>query len=89
MASTKDIPNTSEDPRVQIARLREQVETLLKDRVTPAVSEFAGKAESAMHSASDTVKEQADVLAGRVKAQPLVAVLIAAGVGWVVGRMMR
>ena len=30
-----------EDAQAQIVRLREQVEALMKDRVTPAVSEFA------------------------------------------------
>ena len=35
----------TEDATTQIARLREQVEALMKDRVTPAVADAAGRAE--------------------------------------------
>jgi len=78
-----------EDTTAQIARLREQVETLMKDRVTPALADAAGRAESAMYSAADVVREQADNVSGRVREQPLLAILIAAGVGYVLGRAMR
>jgi ElaB/YqjD/DUF883 family membrane-anchored ribosome-binding protein len=78
-----------DDARVQIAQLREQVEMLMKDRVTPAVADFAGRAESAVHTAGDVMRDQAQVVSGRVKAQPLTAILIAAAVGWVIGRTMR
>lgn len=40
--------NKTEDAQVQIARLREQVETLMKDRITPAVADFAGRAQGAV-----------------------------------------
>ena len=73
----------------QIARLREQVEALMKDRVTPAVADAAGRAESAMYAAADTVRDQAEVVSGKVREQPLLAVLIAAGVGYVLGRATR
>ncbi|MBN8875004.1 MAG: hypothetical protein J0H67_19380 [Rhodospirillales bacterium] len=78
-----------EDANEQIARLREQVESLMRDRVTPAVSEWAGRAESAMSGASDTVKHQAEMVSGRVREQPLIAILVAAAIGWAIGRVMR
>jgi ElaB/YqjD/DUF883 family membrane-anchored ribosome-binding protein len=78
-----------EDAQAQIVRLREQVEVLMKERVAPAVAEFAGRAESAVHNASGVVRDQAKVMSGRVKDQPLTAVMIAAAIGWVVGRAMR
>ena len=37
MASTNDTSGETEDVQVQIAWLREQVEALMKSRVTPAV----------------------------------------------------
>jgi ElaB/YqjD/DUF883 family membrane-anchored ribosome-binding protein len=77
------------EAQAQIARLRDQVEALMKDRVTPAVAEFAGRAESAVHSASGAVRDQANAVSGRVKDQPLIAIMIAAAVGWLVGRVMR
>ncbi len=89
MAFSSDTHGKLEDAQAQIARLREQVETLMKDRVTPAVADFAGRAESAVHSASGAVRDQAEVVSGRVKEQPLIAIMIAAAVGWAIGRVMR
>jgi len=89
MAFASDTRGKLDDAQAQIARLREQVEALMKDRVTPAVADFAGRAENAVHSASGVVRDQAQVVSGRVKDQPLIAILIAAAVGWVIGRVMR
>jgi ElaB/YqjD/DUF883 family membrane-anchored ribosome-binding protein len=86
MASNND---SSETVHEQIGRLREQVEALMKDRVTPIVGEAAGRAESAMHTASDAFKAQADYVTGHVRDQPLLAVLLAAGVGYLIGRLSR
>jgi len=90
MASfTETATNRAEDATSQIARLREQVEALMKDRVTPAVAEAAGRAESAMHGAADKVRGQAEAVSGKVREQPLLAILIAAAVGYVLGRATR
>jgi ElaB/YqjD/DUF883 family membrane-anchored ribosome-binding protein len=89
MAFANDTRNKLDDAQAQIARLRDQVEVLMKDRVGPAVSDFAGRAETAVHSASGVVRDQAQAVSGRVKEQPLVALLIAAAVGWIIGRIIR
>jgi ElaB/YqjD/DUF883 family membrane-anchored ribosome-binding protein len=73
----------------QIARLREQVEALMRDRVTPAVAEAASRAESAIHGVADTMRGQVETVAGKVREQPLLAILIAAAVGYVLGRVTR
>ena len=44
MAFTNDTRNKLDDAQAQIARLRDQVEALMKDRVSPAMSDFAGRA---------------------------------------------
>jgi ElaB/YqjD/DUF883 family membrane-anchored ribosome-binding protein len=77
------------DAAAQIARLREQVETLMRDRVTPAVAAAADRAQSAMHGAADTMRDQLDTLSGGVREQPLLAILIAAAVGYLLGRATR
>jgi ElaB/YqjD/DUF883 family membrane-anchored ribosome-binding protein len=81
--------NKVEDTTTQIARLREQVEALMKDRVTPALADAAGRAESAVYGVADVVREQADNVSGRVREQPLTAILIAVGIGFVLGRALR
>jgi ElaB/YqjD/DUF883 family membrane-anchored ribosome-binding protein len=86
---TEAAATKAEDTTTQIARLREQVETLMKDRVTPALADAAGRAESAVYGAADAVREQAENVSGKVREQPLLAILIAAAVGYVVGRTIR
>jgi ElaB/YqjD/DUF883 family membrane-anchored ribosome-binding protein len=73
----------------QIAKLREQVETLMRDRVTPYVADAASRAGSAARAASDAVKGQADAVTGHVQDYPLMSILAAAGVGWLIGRFWR
>ena len=38
---------------------------------------------------SGAVRDQAQMVSGRVKEQPLIALMIAAAVGWIIGRVMR
>lgn len=89
MSFSQKTQETTEDTHAQIARLREQVETLMKDRITPAVSDLASKAESAYNTASGTVRHQARAVSGQVQENPLIAVLIAAAIGWIIGRVTR
>jgi ElaB/YqjD/DUF883 family membrane-anchored ribosome-binding protein len=89
MSYADDVKGKMEDATTQIARLREQVETLMRERITPAVAEAAGRAENAMYGAAGVVRDQAQAVSGRVREAPLIAVLIAAGVGYVLGRAMR
>ena len=86
----------SADARDQISRLRDQVDALMRDRVNPALSEasdraqsYYGQAQQAYGQASDVARDQADALGERVKEQPLIAILVAAGVGYLVGRIVR
>ncbi len=62
----------------QLAGLRAQVEQLTNERIRPAVNDAAHQ-----------VKVQTDALAARIREQPIAAVLIAAGVGFLIGRAMR
>jgi ElaB/YqjD/DUF883 family membrane-anchored ribosome-binding protein len=77
------------DATAQIARLREQVEALMKDRVTPAVAAAADRAQTAMHGAADTMRDQVETLSGKIREQPLLAISIAVAVGYVLGRATR
>jgi ElaB/YqjD/DUF883 family membrane-anchored ribosome-binding protein len=84
-----DARNTMDDAQAQIVRLREQVEALMKDRVTPAMANYADRAEHAYNAASGAVRGQAEMVTGRIKDQPLIAIIIAAAAGWLIGRVMR
>ena len=80
----RSIPGT-EDAAAQIAKLREQVEVLMRERISPALADVAGRAETAMGA----VKGQAEALSGQVQERPIVAVLVALAVGFAIGRVLR
>lgn len=93
MSRTDAISDTAasamEDTRSQIASLRRQIETLMSDRVNPAISDAAHRADRAARQASGYTREQAQVLSGKVQNQPLTAVVVAAGIGFLLGRLFR
>jgi ElaB/YqjD/DUF883 family membrane-anchored ribosome-binding protein len=84
-----DLGSSSGNAADQVTKLREQVETLMRDRVTPYVADAASRAGSAARTASDAVKGQADAISGHVQDYPLMSILAAAGFGWLIGRFWR
>ena len=72
----------TDDAMAQIARLREQVETITRENVSPAMREAA-------HDAAAAVRVRADELAGQVRKLPLTSILVAAAVGFLLGRVGR
>ncbi|HEY0204706.1 MAG TPA: hypothetical protein VGC15_11210 [Acetobacteraceae bacterium] len=77
------------DAKAQIAQLRDQVQNLVSERVTPALSNAAGTAEDYARQARDMASDQAEMLSDQVRESPLAAILIAAGVGYLLGRIAR
>jgi ElaB/YqjD/DUF883 family membrane-anchored ribosome-binding protein len=72
------------DTQRQINQLRRQVETLMRERVTPAVTDVAGRADTAMSA----IREQSEAVSGQVRERPLLAILVAVGVGYLLGRFL-
>ena len=72
----------SQDANAQIAKLRAQLDDLMSERVAPAVSD-------AMDRAQHAAQHQVDAVSDRVRSQPLTAVLIAAGIGFLLGKVWR
>jgi len=84
-----DLNGKIDDTTAQIAHLRAQVEALMKERVTPAITDMAGCAEDFLNSAAGMVRDQAKTVSGHVREQPLISILLAAGVGYLLGRTVR
>ena len=78
-----------DDVAAQVAKLRAEVDALAKDRVPPAIAGLAERAEAMVGEASDLLREKVDVVSAKAGERPLAAMLIAAGVGVVVGRFLR
>ena len=90
MASTSDTANqAAASAQEQIRQLREQVDGLLRERVSPMLSDAAQRAQDAARQAQDLAQDQVEALSGRIREAPLVSILVAAAVGFVVGRIAR
>jgi ElaB/YqjD/DUF883 family membrane-anchored ribosome-binding protein len=77
------------DAKAEIVQLREKVEALMNDRITPAVSAAADRASAIGKSASDTVRQQADRASDAVHDKPLIALGVAALAGFVIASLIR
>ena len=89
MTATDRIEDIAQDTREQIAQLRRQVDSLVNERVRPALADAAGRAEDIARHATDYTREQAERLSGQVRSRPLSSVVVAACLGFVVGRLFR
>lgn len=89
MAASNTMNDVTHDAKEQIAQLREQVQTLMSERVTPALANAAGQAEEYVRQAKDVYDDQTEMLSERVRESPIVALLLAAGVGYLAGRIFR
>lgn len=75
--------------QAEIAALRAKVETLMADRVTPAVSRMMDRAETVAGDAASTVREQANRLSDTVQERPVAALAVAALAGYIAALLMR
>lgn len=93
MSNASSIEATLNDAQSQIRELRSQLNTLMSDRVEPALKDYAGRAgKYADHyagRASKMAHDQADVASDYVRERPITIVLAAAAIGYVVARLTR
>jgi ElaB/YqjD/DUF883 family membrane-anchored ribosome-binding protein len=98
MASKSNIDLEPVEER--IADLRRKVESLMEDRVTPAVGRaadraqaFVGRAQATASDyagqAQDLARKEADTVASIVKDRPFTTIALAAGIGYVLARLLR
>ena len=87
--STKDAFDKAEDAMAQIGRLRDQVETLLREKAAPAMEAAAERMEDAAHDAAEAMRERASALSEVVRERPLIAIGIAVAIGFLLGRTGR
>ncbi len=89
MAAYDNIRDLRDDTRDQLRELRRQVDDLMEERVTPMLSDAANRASKVAKRARSMAEDQGEVVAGRVRDQPLIAVGVAAAVGYLLGRITR
>ena len=77
------------DANHQLRELREQVEALMRDRITPAVTDAIGRAGDAARQVGDMAQDKSDALAKQVRERPLTSLLIVGAAGFLLGRITR
>ena len=80
---------TTDNARDELRSLREQVNQLMDDRVSPAFSDVSKRAYEAAGRARSYTEDQADMVSDRVRDQPLIAIGVAAAVGFLFGRITK
>jgi ElaB/YqjD/DUF883 family membrane-anchored ribosome-binding protein len=81
--------NVRDDTARQLRQLRDQVNELMEEQVSPVLSDAAGRAPKAPKRARAFTENQADYVTDRVRDQPLIAIGVAAAVGYALGRLTR
>lgn len=89
MAISDTIRREGENVEAELSRLRDKAETIMHERVTPAVAQLAEQAGEAAQAAQHTLRTNVDALTERVRAQPLTALGVAALAGFVLAALTR
>lgn len=88
--SKKKLSNEiSQKANEEIKSLKNHVEGLLNERITPAIINAADKAEKVAHSTKEMTDIQMQQVSGKVKSKPLVAIFASAVIGFILGRVIR
>jgi uncharacterized protein YjbJ (UPF0337 family) len=77
----------TDDLQGELSRLRGEVERLVRERVSPALSDAAGAAGDYAQRAKDVAVRQGEQAAAVVKENPLVTVGLVAAVAFLLGRL--
>ncbi len=90
MAQAQDMAGAAAtDAQAEIAALRARVEALMNERVTPALSQAADRAEATVNTVRERLGERGEQVSERVREQPLLALALAALAGFVVAAIFR
>jgi len=79
----------ADEANPEIAHLREKVEMLMNERVTPALGAVADHAQTVVRNASSEFRQQTTRLSETVQQQPLTAIAIAVAAGFVLANLTR
>jgi ElaB/YqjD/DUF883 family membrane-anchored ribosome-binding protein len=83
------VETTENDIRTQLDELRAQIASLLNDKVAPKLAEARDEAEAVIRHARDAAGCQAAAVGREIRERPFTAVLVAAAVGALIGRLSR
>jgi ElaB/YqjD/DUF883 family membrane-anchored ribosome-binding protein len=77
------------DTASQVRQLRSEVESVMRDTVTPALADALERAATATQYTTDRVRRHSETMAENVRGRPLIAIAVAWAVGFFFGRVTR
>ena len=83
------IESNLNDAQAQIRELRSQLNSLMADRVEPALQGYAKRAGHAADEAGRMAQEQAEYASEYVRERPITTILAAVAIGYVIARLTR
>ena len=89
MAPASTSTGKTEDPKAQLRRLRQEVDALTADRVSPAVADLSARAQHTLNETTAVVRDQTQMLSGQIKRNPFAAVAIGVALGFLLSRIIR
>jgi ElaB/YqjD/DUF883 family membrane-anchored ribosome-binding protein len=79
----------TEDPKAHLRRLRQEVDELTADRVSPVVADLTAKAQRTLTDTSTVMRDQTRVVSDQIRQNPFAAVAVGVVVGYLLSRMFR
>jgi uncharacterized protein YjbJ (UPF0337 family) len=76
-----------DDAQGELAHLRDEVDRLAQEPIAPVVAGAAATIEDYTQQARDTLAGQAEQVSALIKGRPLIAIGLAAAVGYLIGRL--
>jgi len=89
VATASTSSGSTEDPKSHLQRLRQEVDELTADRVSPVVADLSARAHHTLDETTAAVRGQTQVVSERIRQRPFVAIAIGVAVGFVLSRMIR
>ncbi|CAI3944026.1 MULTISPECIES: hypothetical protein [Commensalibacter] len=85
----KKVAALQKNAQEEIKSLKNQVEELLNDRVTPAIVQAADKADQVVHNTKEMTDHQIKHVSDKVQSKPLIAIVLSIVIGYLLGRVIR
>jgi ElaB/YqjD/DUF883 family membrane-anchored ribosome-binding protein len=71
----------------ELQRMKDAIEATVRNTVAPTVAEIVAKAAASAMQGQKQVQDYSETVSGGVRNRPLLSILLAAGVGFVAGRI--
>jgi hypothetical protein len=80
-------PSLGKSASAQVQRMQDDIETMVRDTIAPALAQIVAKAAASAVYGSSQAREYSETVALGVRSRPLVSLLVAGAIGFLAGRL--